>query len=316
MDLGGPPPVRVACSARYDRMLLIVLGNLVLTLATLGLYAPWGRVRVRRYLWSSTTVAGEPLDYTGTGGELLRGALLALLLVVGPVIVAEALVDDVLLGENGRGVGRTAGGLVLGYLAGVGVYRAQRYRLRRTLWSGLGGTMRDRGWAYGALAYLGLIHVALSLGLTRPLYDRSLARAWYPTIELAGVPVRLDDGFRPPWRRWLLCWLLAIPTLGTSLAWYGSAFWRRLAEHVGWAGLRFRCTGTGGLYLWLNVGNLLILALSLGLLAPLAALRSWRFWCRHLEPHGTLDIARLHAVEGDLERSGEGLASMLDAGAI
>lgn len=309
-----PSHRRIRCIARYGRLLAIVLGNLLLTVITLGLYAPWGRVRVRRYLWSETTIDGEPLDYTGTGGELLRGAIIVLLLVFLPLVLAQALVDEWLLAR--RGIGQTAGGLLLAFLAVVGTYRAMRYRLRRTLWSGLGATMTEGGWRYAAITFLHGLHVALTLGLTLPAFDSSRARAWYPTMWLAGAPLRLDDGFRPLWRRWLLCWLLLVPTLGVSIAWYRAAFWRRLADHLQWAGQRFRCDARGGGILWLVVGNLLIGLLSLGLLAPLAALRSWRFWCRHVELEGSLDLVALKAVAGDRERSGEGLASMLDVDAV
>lgn len=308
------PSRRILCTARCGRLLAIVLGNLLLTVITLGLYAPWGRVRVRRYLWSETTIDGEPLDYTGTGGELLRGAIIVLLLVFLPLVLAQALVDEWLLAR--RGIGQTAGGLLLAFLAVVGTYRAMRYRLRRTLWSGLGATMTKGGWRYAAITVLHGLHVALTLGLTLPAFDAARARAWYTTMRLAGAAMRLDEDFRPPWSRWLLCWLLVVPTLGMSIAWYRASFWRRLAGHLEWAGQRFRCDARGGGILWLVVGNLLIGLLSLGLLAPLAALRSWRFWCRHLEMIGALDLDSLKSIAADRERAGEGLASMLDVDAV
>ena len=49
------------------------LKNLVLLIITLGIYRAWARTNIRRYVWSSYTIAGDRLEYTGTGGELLRG---------------------------------------------------------------------------------------------------------------------------------------------------------------------------------------------------------------------------------------------------
>ncbi len=60
----------------------IFFKNLLLTIVTLGVYRFWAITNMRRYLWSNIRVAGQPLEYTGAGGELLRGFLMATLLLV------------------------------------------------------------------------------------------------------------------------------------------------------------------------------------------------------------------------------------------
>ena len=40
-------------------------GNALLSLATLGVYSFWGRTRVRRYLWGTTSFRAEPFEYSG-----------------------------------------------------------------------------------------------------------------------------------------------------------------------------------------------------------------------------------------------------------
>jgi hypothetical protein len=47
------------------------------------------------------------------------------------------------------------------------------------------------------------------------------------------------------------------------------------------------------------------------LLAPLVMQRSMRFWCRHLEISGTIDLLRIAQAEGG-PRTGEGLAGFFD----
>ena len=51
--------------------------NFFLTIVTLGTYGFWGRTEVRKRIWSSVRLAGEPLEYTGTGKELFLGFLFA-----------------------------------------------------------------------------------------------------------------------------------------------------------------------------------------------------------------------------------------------
>jgi uncharacterized membrane protein YjgN (DUF898 family) len=51
--------------------------NLFLTVATLGLYSPWAKVRRKRYLHGHMWLAGSNFDYHGDPWAILRGRLVA-----------------------------------------------------------------------------------------------------------------------------------------------------------------------------------------------------------------------------------------------
>ena len=57
---------------------LLILKNIFLTLITLGIYYPWGKTAVRKYLWSHSSFDGHRFEYTGTGEEIFVGYLKAL----------------------------------------------------------------------------------------------------------------------------------------------------------------------------------------------------------------------------------------------
>lgn len=77
---------------KIGRIYKIWLVNLAFNILTLGLYRAWAKTRMRRYLWSHTKVAGDPLHYTGTGGELFRGFIkVALLFIVVSIVLSIAL---------------------------------------------------------------------------------------------------------------------------------------------------------------------------------------------------------------------------------
>jgi uncharacterized membrane protein YjgN (DUF898 family) len=80
---------------RYDgkvgQLYGIFLLNILLTLVTLGIFRFWAMARVRRYLWSRLQFQGRRLEYTGTGGELFLGFLLAGLILLGVFLVTAAL---------------------------------------------------------------------------------------------------------------------------------------------------------------------------------------------------------------------------------
>lgn len=94
--------------------------------------------------------------------------------------------------------------------------------------------------------------------------------------------------------------------------WYQSKFWRFRAAHTQCEGLRFAMPDVStGKLIRLLVGNWVLGIVSLGLLAPLVMQRSMRFWCRHLEISGTIDLQRIAQAEGG-PRTGEGLAGFFD----
>lgn len=64
--------------AEYFRIWIV---NLVLTVVTVGLYSPWAKVRKTRYFWQNTVLDGHRFDYHGNPWAILRGRLLAVLLL-------------------------------------------------------------------------------------------------------------------------------------------------------------------------------------------------------------------------------------------
>lgn len=137
----------VAYTGRLAPLYRLMLVNLALTIVTLGIWRFWARTRIRRFLWAHTTVAGEAFEYTGTGGELLKGFLRALVIFLplgllvgfGQLFLPEPVVPFVTIAVY----------LLLSFLALVGAFAAQRYQLRRTTWRGIRFGMDGSPFAYG-----------------------------------------------------------------------------------------------------------------------------------------------------------------------
>ena len=69
-----------ASGSEYFRIWIV---NLALTIVTLGIYSAWAKVRTMKYFYRSTQVAGSVFDYHGSPLAILRGRLIALVLVAG-----------------------------------------------------------------------------------------------------------------------------------------------------------------------------------------------------------------------------------------
>lgn len=129
----------------------IALPNLLLTIATLGIYRFWATTRVRRYLWSRTLFMGDRLEWAGTGRELFRSGLTALVAVVVPLGLANLAIRY--LGVHKHLIAAQVLSLVVLFvfyaLVGMAVFRGLRYRLSRTYWRGIRGGSYDQGLRYG-----------------------------------------------------------------------------------------------------------------------------------------------------------------------
>src|SRR4051812_34056400 len=66
--------------SEYFRIWIV---NLLLTIVTLGIYSAWAKVRKMRYLYDSTHLAGSSFEYHGNPIAILKGRIVAVVLIVG-----------------------------------------------------------------------------------------------------------------------------------------------------------------------------------------------------------------------------------------
>jgi uncharacterized membrane protein YjgN (DUF898 family) len=95
---------------------------------------------------------------------------------------------------------------------------------------------------------------------------------------------------------------------------YVAALFRTIAKNLQLAELRFSSEVTAWSYIGLWIGNLLLVALTLGLGFPIAVHRSVKFFVDRVTIHGALDVARLQQTTLDRPRFGEGLLEAFDPG--
>ena len=144
--------------------------NAFMTLITIGVYSFWGRTEVRRRLWSSVRLHGEPLAYHGTGNELFKGFLGALLVVLLPIfLLGTATV--ITFGQASAGWSVYQGALLLivyPVLKALATYRARRYRLARTSWRGIRGSVSGSASEFAFLSWATSLLYPLTLGWIAP----------------------------------------------------------------------------------------------------------------------------------------------------
>lgn len=152
--------------------------NAILMILTVGIYGFWGRTEIRRRMWSSVRLHGEPLAYHGTPQELLKGFFAVMLVVLVPLfLLGMGLV--VYFGQASAVFGVYQIALFLGIypvLAAVAFYRARRYRLSRTSWRGVRGSIDGSSTSYGFLSWATAWAYPFTLGWIAPYRAIALQR--------------------------------------------------------------------------------------------------------------------------------------------
>ncbi|CAH0227532.1 Inner membrane protein YjgN [Massilia sp. Bi118] len=76
-----PAPLAFGFSGSGGEYFRIWIVNLLLTVATLGIYSAWAKTRRLQYFYRNTQLAGASFDFRGNPAAILRGRLLAVVLL-------------------------------------------------------------------------------------------------------------------------------------------------------------------------------------------------------------------------------------------
>lgn len=153
----------------------IIFKNLLLNIITLSFYRFWGRTNIRRYLWSNVRFMGDPLEYTGRGGELFVGFLIVFVVVFIPLVALLSWAQTLMI--QGDTLGYVIFGVTYGFLfwlMPLGLYRAFKYRMSRTRWRGIRGAQLESGVRYATEFFGFMIPTLLTAGLLMPVMENRL----------------------------------------------------------------------------------------------------------------------------------------------
>ena len=337
----GEPPEpakqRLSFSGSGSKYFGIWLTNLLLTIATLGVYSAWAKVRRLRYFRGNTWLDGHAFDFHGRGGRILLGRLIALALLAafqfatsfglsfgiaggGLLLLAAPWLAIASLrfrahNTSYRGIrfefqGRYAkafsayalwsglSAVSLGILAPYASRAQQQYSIRRHGWGGRSfDTALRTSELYGAMCVV--VFAGLGGGLLAGLGGVFL-----------GLMVEEQGGDLSP--EFATCFGFAIglvaylPVLW-GLLFYRASVWAETVRDAGFdAGrLRFSTDFDPGRMAGIQLTNLFGIVATLGLFAPWAAVRAARYRIESLELTGDLET---------LDLEGRGAASEAAAG--
>ncbi len=127
-----------------SELFAIDLVNAILTIITLGFYYPWAKAKKLKYLYQNTQMKDSEFDFLGTGKEIFKGYIKAILIMASFYILYMS--STFLLRTHGQDelfIGIFIAVMILLFLVGVPFFTAYaifgtfRYRAARSTWRGI-----------------------------------------------------------------------------------------------------------------------------------------------------------------------------------
>lgn len=286
----------------------IYIRHFLLTLVTFGIYTFWAKADLRRYLYSQTSVAGDRFNYSGTGGELIRGWIKAMGLIIVAVIVGlllSAFVHEL--------VGTLALYAGLGFFVfPLAIIGSRRYRLSRTSWRGIRFSFRGEYDDLLGIFIPGLLLSIVTLGLYYPFFHANVRRFVVGNTHFGRAPFQFTGTGGDLFGRHVLLYVALPLTLGLYWFWHLAYRHRYYWSHTRFGGARFESKMQGEELLSFSLTNVLLLIVTLGIAYPWVQARALRFACERVVIGDLMPFESAVQDAQAADATGEGLTEMFD----
>lgn len=324
--------------------------NLLLTILTLGIYSAWAKVRRLQYFYRHTRVAGSVFDFHGDPIDILKGRVLALLLLIA-----------FNLGTSVPGPAALAAIILLGLLLPWLLRNSFRFRLRNSSYRGLRFAFHGRlAESYGVFLFFGGLgvftgflwplfisrlkryqHGQAAFGATRAsfhagdgayfgIYVRaSLLMLGVITLMIVAgfglsglqdlLPALPTDGDEEETRKTIgMIVGIAVAALFIGAIILVGPYVAARVRNLTWNNTRlgehrFESNMRARKLMWISLSNFVLILLTLGLFIPWAAVRTARYRSETLSLLPRVPIEDFIAsAEADVTATGEETAEMFD----
>jgi uncharacterized membrane protein YjgN (DUF898 family) len=309
----APPEVhRFAFHGTGGGLFAVILVNMLLTVASFGIYAPWAKTERRKFLWQNIEIAGHRLRYHGTGRELFFGYLKVALGYA--VFIGGSLVAKQLFGPQAAGFVQLALVLLIIPIIPFAIWGSRRYLLSRTTWRGVPFRLTDGAGTFAKTFFLGTLLTLVTLGFYSPVMANRLYRV---SMNHTGLGTKLfeyrgDD--RAVWKIGLKGIALTIVTFGIYSFWYNAEIARYRAQHTWFDGARGELSVRGMDLFGLTLLQIFGLTFTLGLAFPWVTTYTLRFMLERMRFVGPIDFAHIYRAPTEGSATADGLADALDLG--
>jgi uncharacterized membrane protein YjgN (DUF898 family) len=294
----------------------IQIVNTILNILTLGLYYPWAKEKSLKYLYSKNTFEETPFVFSGTGKEMFKGfikALIILVLLYGAFFYLTMIEHPVW-----AFLVIYAGILALMPLAIHGSYK---YRMAKTSWKGIRfGYTGNRNELIG-LFFKGILFTILTLGFYGSWFTTNLRRYVLSNIKVGNARFVYTGDGTDYFVLNLKGYFLTLITAGIYGFWWQKELFEFFVNNLRLEqdedAVFFRSTATGGGFAGLMIINMLILIFTLGLGYAWVVTRTMEFVMNNIEASGYYSFESLQQSQEDYsDATADDMADILDFGFV
>ena len=206
-------------------LLWLSIKNFLLSVITLTIYRFWAKTNVRRHVWSNIKINGEALEYTGTGKELFIGFLIIFCILGLPAIGALTGAQLYWGPESVQAISIQAV-ITLGFLMlyGMAIYRARRYRISRTLWRGIRGSLDGSSFSFSMLYFGAMLLRSITMGWSTPAMNLNIQNRLLGDMNFGNRSFLFGGPAGPLYARFAACWFLTPVAIAAVVFLLGSVF--------------------------------------------------------------------------------------------
>lgn len=281
--------------------------NVILTILTLGLYYPWAKAAVRKFLWNETTLDGDPFVYHGTGKEMFKGFIIAYGLILSLFFLVYLFPMGIVLMYVG---------LIL--LGPIAIFGAWRYRMSRTSWRGIFFSFRGNLTEFLKLYFKNLLFTIFTLGIYGSWMRVNIMEYLFSNSQFGQYRLDFRGSGGELFGINILGIFLSLITLYIYLPWYITNSFNFTVNNIeveqeDESVYPLKSTLTGGNTFFIIFTNALMVMFTLGLAFPWAAMRSQKLFTESVNVHNEVDLENLKQDADDYrDATGDDLLDILD----
>ncbi len=294
----------------------IVIVNFLLTIITLGLYYPWAKARQLQYLYGTTEFNNSRFEFHGTGKEMFKGFIKAIILVG---ILLGSYIGLILLNHPIFAILIYLTGIAL--LIPLAIHGSYRYRMSRTSWRGIRfGYRGDRNELMSKF-FRDLLLTLITFGIYGAWLSIHLRNYVLSNIRFGNATFKYQGNGGEYLGINVKGYFLTILTLGIYFFWWKRELFEYYINNLVLIDdnkkIKLRTTATGGDFFQLYFINLLIIVFTLGIGYAWVVARSLQFLLSKIEITGNVDLEVIIQTEESFnDATGEDLSDMLDLGFV
>jgi len=259
----------------------IVITNLIFTILTLGFYYPWAKVALLKYLYKETELAGGRFTFHGTGKEVFKGFIKAivLFLILYGVIFILSYYGLIILGT------------IFSYLAIIAllpfiIHGSLRYRLSRSSWRGIHFGYRGNLKELTKIVYKNVFFTIITFGIYAAWMKMNIRRYTIGHIRYGDVTFKYNGKGGDFFSIYIVGYLLTIITLGIYMPWWMKElinyYYEKTELIQGDVHIPLKSTVTGEGIFVVGIINILIIIFTLGIGMPWAKVRFYKYLAKNL----------------------------------